>query len=537
MKRLVCLLVIAAMALGMCACTAADTSKQQEESSAKESVTAKGNEFPIVSEPITLKAFVAQGVYTKGDFNDLAIWKDYEEKTNVKVIFEAYPMGQETEKFSLKIASNDLPDFFMKITLTPTEITKYSQEKAFAPITPYLEEYAPNLSHQMEEMQNLRSTITMNDGEIYGFPYLVTASPAQTIPMFYNTKWLDALGYDKMPESLEELKDLLLEVRKTDLNGNGQEDEVPLMFDSFGTAKAAFRGSFGIGTRGSSVNIDIGPDGALRYIPTSEGYKQMLQFLHELYEEKLLYQEIFDADIPAVTALGEQNQVFMGVFNLRDYLGETYKEEFGGIFEPFAGPDGQKAYGIRMDAIAGQNTFITTENQYPEATVRWIDYFYSQEGTRLYFMGQENVTYEFDSEGMPTYNDFVCNNPDGLNKEEVLGNYVPWSGGSNPSIAEDTCFGHNMYPELETQITQSLLTFTPSEVWSTFSYNMEDTTRLITLEEDINTYVDTMAAKFVSGNSSFDEWEEYVATLEKMNLKELLEIYQRGLDDYVEKSK
>jgi hypothetical protein len=115
----------------------------------------------------------------------------------------------------------------------------------------------------------------------------------------------------------------------------GKADEIPLISNGFSGIVHMFRGSFGIGTRGNT-NIDIGPDDKLRYIPITDEYKQLLMYLNDLYKEKLIYQEIFDADLPAVTAVGEQNQVFMGVFNIRDYLGETYKNDFGGVYKPFS---------------------------------------------------------------------------------------------------------------------------------------------------------------------------------------------------------
>ena len=66
---------------------------------------------------------------------------------------------------------------------------------------------------------------------------------------------------------------------------------------------------------------------------------------------------------------------------------------------------------------------------------------------------------------------------------------------------------------------------------------MEDTTRLATLEQDINTYVTDMKAKFITGNTSFGEWDSYKDTLNKMGFDELMQIYQRGLDDYNSKVK
>ena len=492
---------------------------------------AKGMEFPIVEEPTTLSAFVAYGSYTTGDFNDLAIWDVCEKLTNIKIDFDAYPMGDHEEKLSLILASNDLPDFFMKTTIASAQITKYADQGLFVPISPYLEDYAPNYYAQILKDPTLKAYATMGDGNVYGFTYLVPAAPAQTKPMFVNEKWLNALGAE-IPTTTDGLLDLLKTVRDTDLNGNGEADEMGLVVTDFNHLLRVLMGSFGLGTRGYAAPYIDMEGSQLRYIPISDEYKELLMYLNTLYTEKLIPQEVFDMDITEVTALGEQNQVFMAFISIRDYLGETNKNDFIGIYEPFEGPDGDKMYALRRPGLFGQNTFITAENEYPEATMRWIDYFYSEPGVELYFMGIEDVTYVINAEGLPVYSDYVKNNPDGLNTEEVLGTYVPWSGGSNPSIAEDRCFGTNMYPALEQSITKALMAYTPEIVWGEFNYSSEDATKLTTLETDIKTYVDDMTAKFVAGTESFDGWDDYIATLERMGLDELMGIYQSGLDDY-----
>lgn len=543
-KKLILLLIVVFMISSFLACSQSDkdekdeTTQKEEEADTsteveeeKEATVAKGTAFPIVTEKLTLTAFAAQGVYTTGDFNELEIWKVYEELTNIKIDFDAYPMGQHEEKLSLVLASNTMPDFFFKTTIDSSRITKYAEQEIFKPISPYLKDYAPNYNSQIEQDATLESSATMKDGNIYGFTYLVPAAPAQTIPIFVNEKWLTTLGVE-VPTTTEGLIELLTTVRDADLNGNGDADEVPLVA-GLGTLKNAFMGSFGLGTRGTATpNIDIDTDDKLRFMPTSNEYKELLMFLKTLYNEKLISQEIFNMGIPEMTAIGEQNQIFMGIFNIRDYIGETYKGDFIGVYEPFEGPHGDKLYSIKWNGLAGQNTFISATNEHPEATVRWVDYFYSEPGVELYFMGIKDVTYEINKDGLPVYTDYVKNNPDGLNIEEVLGKYVPWSGGSNPSMAEDRCFGTNMYPELEQGITKALFEYAPPVVWGNFNYSTEDVAKMTTLKEDIDTYVSDMLAKFITGNESFDVWDEYINTINKMGLDELMAIYQSGLDDY-----
>ena len=47
---------------------------------------------------------------------------------------------------------------------------------------------------------------------------------------------------------------------------------------------------------------------------------------------------------------------------------------------------------------------------------------------------------------------------------------------------------------------------------------------------DIETYVDEMVMKFITGRESLDNWDTYVAKVESMGIGKVLDIYQNALD-------
>lgn len=64
-----------------------------------------------------------------------------------------------------------------------------------------------------------------------------------------------------------------------------------------------------------------------------------------------------------------------------------------------------------------------------------------------------------------------------------------------------------------------------------FFFAPADAQQLAELDKTINDYVKTKTAKFIIGEADIDkEWSNYVSTLDKMNLKKYLEIYQKALD-------
>ena len=50
---------------------------------------------------------------------------------------------------------------------------------------------------------------------------------------------------------------------------------------------------------------------------------------------------------------------------------------------------------------------------------------------------------------------------------------------------------------------------------------------------DINIYIEEMMIKYITGQKSLDTFEtEYLATLQKMGVEEVIEMYQTALDNY-----
>ena len=496
--------------------------------------TAMAAAYPCVDEPITMTAFATAGPYTKGDFNDLAMWRVMEELTGITMNFEAAPSGQSAEKLGLLFASNKLPEIIFKTSLSNDNVVNYAEEGQLIPIDPYLEEYAPNFYAILEAQPEIRKAITMADGHIYGFPYLVTASPSNCSPkLFINTKALEAIGKEA-PTTLDELTDVLRAFKDNDYNGNGAADEVAWAADGYVQLTKALYGTFGLGTRGgNNLNWDIDPEsGELRFIPTADGYRDMIAYLASLYQEGLIDQEVFTGLIPELTAKAEQNRLLFVTAHNTSYL-STYADDYTGIEPLVVNAGDEKHWAGQTLAVYPNNTFITNKCQNPAAAVQYFDYFYSDEGIRLFFMGIEGETWETDENGKVVFTDYVKANPDGMGMEEALGTYVCWSGGGNPSVANDEYFGSQLINQTTVEAAQKLIAYGPEIIWpGSFSYTTEEAELLAEYVLEIDTYVKDMTSRFISGAESMDNWDKYVEQINKMDLAGYTELVQTALDRY-----
>lgn len=490
--------------------------------------------FPIVTEPLTLKVFTTDLLYKQCDFKDVEIWKYMEEKTGIHLDFEVYDADSISEKFSLMMTrkDEDLPEVLLRCDQTQAQVQQLVDEGLIVPITDLLPEYAPNFWYQIQANPSLKAFLTMNDGEIYGMSELDYAKNYLTPPVFVQGEWLKALGYEEVPETTEELKELLIKFRDSDLNGNGEKDEVGLIATGFEGVMRMLSGSFGVNTRGrSSLYLDEDEDGNVRFIPACDNYRKLLAYMNELYSEGLLYNEIFDGSISKMTAVGEQNRIFMAIGS-QTYLGSTNMWNYVGMPVIFKGPDGYQMNNNITNPLGAQNTFFTVVNDHVKEALQYFDYFYSREGTDLYFLGFEGVTYERDENGDPWLTDYVQHNPDGLINEEVLSKYVAWGNASNPTFYEDKTFGNNFYNEIERAVVDKRLEKATPEVWGKFSYTADEYETIALLETDILSYVKEMRASFVKGDADINDdavWNAYLEKLNTMKLAELMEVYRNGV--------
>ena len=540
LKKIAALLLAMVMLLGIAACGSTPENKTPSTpSKAENKPTSQGGteSSDVTPEPelIRLKGVISEGTPTTADINTLAIWDFAEEATGVRVDWEVLPWVSAAEQLSIKFATNDMPDLFFKCVVDSGDITKYANDGMLVPIDEYISDpaVAPNFSRWMQENEAIGKVIRAADGHYYGFPNLVIAGASNVSPkVYFNQKWLDAQGLSA-PTTTDELYEVLTAMKDFDYNENGEADEIPLSGGSWSNIMAALKGSFGLGTRGGYQTYwDIDPDtNELRFMPTTDRYKELLQYLNKLYTEKLLDQEIFTIDATQLMAKAAQNVIGI-VFTHNDVYMAPYDGDFVAPAGAFVGPHGDNLYAGINNAVNAPNTWITSRNEHVAETVHFIDYFYSEEGILHYYMGVEGETFEFGDDGLPYFTEFVTNNPDGLTKEEALARFTIWGNGANPSVADDIHFGNHLVDADTVESATNLRKTGPEEIWGGFPYSAEDAEMISVYETDIITYVDDMTPKFVTGEVSFDEWDNFVATIERMDLAGYYELVQRAVDNY-----
>lgn len=217
-----------------------------------------------------------------------------------------------------------------------------------------------------------------------------------------------------------------------------------------------------------------------------------------------------------------------------DLFGEEVGEQYDSL-AALEGPDGHQDYtNISPSVWDTANFIVTSENENPEAAVRWMDYFYSEEGAKLYYMGVEGETYE-EKDGEIQYMDHITDPDDDMTFEQAVVQQLTWVGSISGIIKADYFAGGESEPQ-SMEAAEKIEPYTTDEVWARFTYTEEENKVLESTGQDVNKYVEEMRDKFITGDMDLDEdWDEYVETIEKMGgLDELVDVYQDAYDRYQE---
>ena len=173
---------------------------------------------------------------------------------------------------------------------------------------------------------------------------------------------------------------------------------------------------------------------------------------------------------------------------------------------------------------------ITSACKTPEVAQRWADYFFSDEGQELLFRGVIGEDSIKNSDGSYTWGDDVQKRLDeGIPLDSAIAPNVV-VGGYNPVVVKMPYFygGEGLSPALEA--AENMKDYYPETIWPLLTFTPEESERTSVILADINSYVNKMGAEFVTGKTSFDEWDSYVNQFKAMGSDELLEIYTAALE-------
>ncbi len=511
----------------------ASSKEEDEESDMAGNMYKEG--LPIVREKISLD-FLVKKHSLSGNFEEMAIVKEMEDDTNIKINFEVVSSAGWDEKKNLRLASGDLPDVISGIqSVTTSDITRYGPQGYFIPLEGLIDEYGVNITKVFNDNPDYRKGQVAPDGHIYSLPMihelLYRDAP---VDFMINKTWLDNLGLE-VPTTTEEYYDVLKAFKEGDPNKNGDtDDEYPLSCVlNYGVSdiKALF-GAFGVMDTGKEDSHLMVQKGKVLFAPVQQGYKEGIKYLARLYKEGLLDQESFTQDNKQWKAKGKAQKLgsFLVWLDANTVGTEAAKNDYIAI-PPLKGPNGDQLWYKSSNTIDVGHFVITSANEYPAETLRWADRLFEPEMSLQICRGKYGVNIIKNADGTI---DFV-KTPEGMSYGEFRfkntpGDVYPYRVGAEQYEKINLVDSQNRKLKEHYPLYKDYL---PEEVYPQVFLTEQQEETLAILKTDVVAYVEKMRAQWITGHSNVDDdWDKYLEQLNKMRLPEMIQIYQDALDVY-----
>ncbi|MGI6634875.1 MAG: hypothetical protein ACOX7B_06850 [Christensenellales bacterium] len=463
-----------------------------------------------------------------GDMSDLYAYRELEEELGVTIDWILPPVDNAAAIAALNVlfASPDLPDIVTHpyYTYYPAGNDAAIDDGVYIDLKPYLEEYAPDYWAIVSEDPELVKQMTTDKGRIWCF-YMIDsfAQPSYGGPV-WREDYIKAVG-GEVPITVEQMHDLLLKFK------NELHIERPMYGDGSSFLPFAW---------GVHNNFQQDDNGIVSFGPALDGWREYLRTMNAWYNEGLLAEDfVAPPELKPTFIAGEIGLAHLGFNNITEYTSlarAAENSEFEMIAAPYPklNPDDTLKLKSVFAYRAQQNcTAITTACKDPIAAVQFLNAKFTEDNIVKTNYGEEGVSFTY-VDGKPTYTEALIHPTEpGYTLGILLYKYAL---GKGPYYR---IMDRNWFTHLPHAIDAMYLWegSTDGGSWGIpepfLSTPPEEGERLSAIMADVTSYVSECKVKFINGEMSIEnDWTTYIETLERMGLKEAIEIKQASFDRY-----
>lgn len=535
-KKIVSLLLTAAMVISVCACgnseetqntvkgseTQSSETKQQTE--VVESVQENDSLYPLVDEPITVKGVVVIG---NNGRDDRIVHERVAELTGISIEWEVI----DKEALPTLLASGDWPDVLF-CNLDNNMLYDYGVlgDK----LVNYLEylDVMPHLAQTFEDFPLMKKGATLSNGELYKLGFVNVATTSTKVRPYVDTSVLEKAGV-KMPTTVDEFEQALKDLKEF----YGVPSFIPKLNNYANNWSLMLYAAFGTGC---NPQWDVEDDGTVYFAGMSDQMKHYYEFLNKLYDQGLIHQELATLDSTAIKELEMTGKVAF-----LDYAAESMPADENGEWHISCVAPLTSEYDSTQEVMGtpyismSNSIYISNDSKYVKELCQMLDIAFAKEevveGSGLLGMSfvygikgehwdvnDDGKTYHFyDQEGFDNFNQFVANEAHWYNigRADYLKDLVP----DTPSNSQSRQFGfiENVNPYMEaTPFPQAFLVFDEDQ-----QYVIDNKWT------EIDTYVKKMQVEFITGVADIETgWDTYCETLKKMGIEEVVAVYQAAYE-------
>lgn len=470
--------------------------------------------------------------------NDNITYQLLEELTNVHVDFWAVT-DETDQKFNLMVASGEYADIMVwGSRYYAGGSIKAVEDGVFMELTDVIDEYMPNYGYLISD-PDVYGQVIMNNGGI-GEVFTLNRNPMTPgMGPIARKDWLDDLGID--PESIvtyDDYHEMLTRFK----NEKGATSALYLGPNGVPSGNYLTAG-YGIAAYTdvtSSTGAYYQDNGVVAYGPIQPAFKDYLTMIHNWYDEGLISPDYLNNSDIQISA-GDVTDGSTGLwYHMSQIMSEHVTSAIDEGFESVAIRDAVMNEGdlnrlgnYSGSTVESNSLSISATCENIETVAKWVDFAFSEQGSLIYSYGVEGETFEYDDSGKPIFTDLISNNPDGLGTIVACNLYAIQTGVGY--LYEDRF--NSTYPAAALEA---------GEIWmSTIDVDnlisIPAAAQLSALDAEIyaekysniQTYVSENIAKFITGARSMDEFDDYVADIENMDIAACVECWQNAVDTYL----
>lgn len=529
-KQLLAVTVGASLLGGMVAGCGATDEKGKDSSSKKESESGVEED-----EMITVTLMRSQSaVQPMAEENKVV--QLVEDKFNIHLELQLIPDADYATKKSVSLASADLPDIIMGVTVD--ELRKYAPNGLFLDIYEYAEEAKDYIEIVNAEDRAAQTETFEIDGGMYGFQTLeynrIDLAPLVALRM----DRLEETGLSA-PTTWKELYDAMLAIKEL------YPDQYVFSTRN-GTTYMLGQLAYAMGSGGfpcfSSSGMYYEPEeDKWLYGPTKESFETVIKFLADSYKDGLLDPDYASMDKDTLHEKLSNGSLSMVVDN-NSFIGRVYNPSLAqidenakfDIVEPMTNEDNGTKRALRYEKDWTEFACINVDTEYPERVIELLNWMYTEEGIRVTNFGEEGVDYTVAEDGSiktdPALIEKHKNDADvfsGIQGELGvgllgLGHYIDeslYAEVSDPVFVEQGKIIREWTEAGEIDYNSAVPYFTT-----------EEQDEITELQQNISNVFNAEIDSYINGQKSLDEWDDLVEMLEQQGTERLEEIYNAAYE-------
>lgn len=502
----------------------------------------------IVKEKVTLNFFVPRSQQHLQDWNQMRLFKELEEETNIHINFMYGDVSSYENQKSSAWTSRNKPDAFFLWNKVTDQITE-SSLGTIRPIDDLIDEYAPNYKALMDSDAEIAKAATLLDGKMYSTVTINTVPRDWMFKQYINVNWiyqaivneylsLGDLGLDSLPNMSDEAQRRLLLPTDTEqfykvLKAFKQMGKTPLSSIGFSSNLRSFlMSAFGFVTTGMALDKDGDPI----FVQNTENYREYLKYVNRLYSEGLLDNSIFSNSSESAFFAKADTLGCFDSSSAYTVVGAERDSEYTAL-APLTSPVNSERvwldYGNKYDATT---LMIPISTPYYREIIRWIDRLYSPKYVKMQAFGKEGVDWQWDDEEQTT---FTFNVPSGQAIEQFRGTLTPSVG-----LGQITYWDGDFVLKENNPVTQKInneaLVYIDflKEAFPKVKFTSSESERLALLTTGLNTTSTDFEKLVVTGDKNsnvYDDavWSRYQSNLARSGLAEYISIYSAAYARYV----